>query len=242
MNVTRSTSQAEPHWTKYDASVRPQALILMLHGGKDRSQDVVDSRSLSWRRSASMQRDIARRAQEAGASVWLLRFTRRGWNGGADRIADARTALDDVRRRLGDVPVVLLGHSMGGRTALSVSDDDDVRLVLGLAPWIERGDPTPRDGQKTVLIHGDRDVITPLSASRLTVDAMLAAGEDATLIRVARGEHAMVVRAGLWTALVVDIVAATFVRELGGSPEPRSGPIGAVVARAVHGGGGVMDI
>jgi hypothetical protein len=84
VNVTRSTSRAEPHWTRYDASVRPQALILMLHGGKDRSQDAVDSRSLSWRRSASMQRDIARRAQEAGASVWLLRFTRRGWNGVAE--------------------------------------------------------------------------------------------------------------------------------------------------------------
>ena len=140
MNVTRSTSQAEPHWTRYDASVRPQALILMLHGGKDRSQDVVDSRSLSWRRSASMQRDIARRAQQAGASVWLLRFTRRGWNGGADRIADARTALDDVRRRLGDVPVVLLGHSMGGRTTVHVADDPNVRGVVALAPWLPSGE------------------------------------------------------------------------------------------------------
>ena len=77
---------------------------------------------------------------------------------------------------------------------------------------------------------------------RAAVDSMLAAGRDATLIRVARGDHAMLVRAGLWTALVVDIVAASFARELGGSPEPRSGPIGAVVARAVHGGGGVIDI
>ena len=148
VNVTRSTSQAEPHWTRYDASVRPQALILMLHGGKDRSQDVVDSRSLSWRRSASMQRDIARRAQEAGASVWLLRFTRRGWNGGADRVADARAALDDVRRRLGDVPVVLLGHSMGGRTAVHVADDPNVRGVVALAPWLPPGESVEACGAR----------------------------------------------------------------------------------------------
>ena len=161
MNVTRSTSQAEPHWTRYDASVRPQALILMLHGGKDRSQDVVDSRSLSWRRSASMQRDIARRAQEAGASVWLLRFTRRGWNGGADRIADARAALDDVRRQLGDVPVVLLGHSMGGRTAVHVADDPNVRGVVALAPWLPPGESVEALRGKTLYAaHGSRDRIT----------------------------------------------------------------------------------
>ena len=161
MNVTRSTSQAEPHWTRYDASVRPQALILMLHGGKDRSQDAVDSRSLSWRRSASMQRDIARRAQEAGASVWLLRFTRRGWNGGADRIADARAALDDVRRQLGDVPVVLLGHSMGGRTAVHVADDPNVRGVVALAPWLPPGESVEALRGKTLYAaHGSRDRIT----------------------------------------------------------------------------------
>ena len=167
MNVTRSTSQAEPHWTKYDASVRPQALILMLHGGKDRSQDVVDSRSLSWRRSASMQRDIARRAQQAGASVWLLRFTRRGWNGGADRIADVRTALDDVRRQLGDVPVVLLGHSMGGRTAVHVADDPNVRGVVALAPWLPPGESVEAlRGTSLYAAHGSRDRITSAPATQ----------------------------------------------------------------------------
>ena len=220
---------------------RAGAVALVMHGG------AVDSRELNHPWSPNVARLVpfarALRRVPGPLAVARLRFRYRGWNGlEAAPVEDARWALEPAHAAYPGAPVGLVGHSMGGRTALSVSDDDDVRLVLGLAPWIERGDPTPRDGQKTVLIHGDRDVITPLSASRLTVDAMLAAGEDATLIRVARGEHAMVVRAGLWTALVVDIVAATFVRELGGSPEPRSGPIGAVVARAVHGGGGVIDI
>ncbi|WP_324143995.1 alpha/beta hydrolase [Intrasporangium sp.] len=220
---------------------RAGAVALVMHGG------AVDSREPNhpWSRNVARLVPFARALRKVPGplAVARLRFRYRGWNGTeASPVEDARWALEQVRAAYPGVPVGLVGHSMGGRTALSVSDDDDVRLVLGLAPWIERGDPAPRDGQKTVLIHGDRDLITPLAASRRTVDSMLDAGRDATLIRVARGDHAMVVRAGLWTALVVDIVAATFAPELGGSPEPRSGPIGAVVTRAVHGGGGVIDI
>ncbi len=160
------TSESTVHWTKYDASIRPEALILMLHGGKDRGQQVVDGRSASWRRSASMQREIARGAQEAGASTWLLRFNRRGWNGGTDRIADARRALDDVRRELGDVPVVLLGHSMGGRTAVHVADDPSVRGVVALAPWLPPGESVAAlAGKSLYAAHGRRDRITSARAT-----------------------------------------------------------------------------
>ena len=156
----------DPHWTRYDAGVRPDALVVMLHGGKDRSQQVVDTRSLSWRRTASMQRDIARRFQEAGASTWLLRFTERGWNGGTDRIEDARRALDDVRRALGEIPVVLLGHSMGGRTAVHVADHPNVRGVVALAPWLPRGESVAAlAGKRLYAAHGRRDRITSARAT-----------------------------------------------------------------------------
>ncbi|MEO6509746.1 MAG: alpha/beta fold hydrolase [Nocardioides sp.] len=162
MSPDQHSDTATPvHWTRYDASIQPQALVLMLHGGKDRGEQVVDGRSLSWRRSASMQREVARRFQEAGASTWLLRFARRGWNGGVDRIADARRALDDVRRELGDVPVVLLGHSMGGRTAVHVADDPSVRGVVALAPWLPPGESvTALAGKDLYAAHGRRDRIT----------------------------------------------------------------------------------
>ena len=156
-----TVSLDQPSWTRYDAGVRPDALVLMLHGGKDRSEQAVDTRSLSWRRSASMQRDLARCFQKEGVSTWLLRFTRRGWNGGADRIADARRGLDDVRRELADVPVVLLGHSMGARTAVHVADHANVRGVVALAPWLPPGESVAAlTGKRLYAAHGRRDRIT----------------------------------------------------------------------------------
>jgi hypothetical protein len=121
-------------------------------------------------------------------------------------------------------------------------DEPDVRLVIGLAPWVEPGDPRPGAGRRTVLIHGDRDVICSLARTRAAVEAMQAEGLDASLVRIARADHAMLVRARLWTALVVEVVEATFAPELGGSGEPRSGATGAVVAQILHSGGTTIDI
>ena len=57
---------ADPTVTQYAAPSRPTGVVLMLHGGKDRGDDVVDSRSASWRRSAAMARSISTGAESAG--------------------------------------------------------------------------------------------------------------------------------------------------------------------------------
>ncbi len=135
---------AQPSLSKSDPPGSASGVVLMLHGGADRSDQVVDGRSLSWRRCLAMQRAISGPAHAADTAVWLLRYRHRGWNGGAGPVADARWALDEVRRELG-VPVVLLGHSMGGRTAIQVADDPSVVGVVGLAPWFppeRRREPT----------------------------------------------------------------------------------------------------
>jgi pimeloyl-ACP methyl ester carboxylesterase len=199
------STRTETHWTRYDAGVRPEALVLMLHGGKDRGQQLVDGRSLSWRRSASMQREVARRFQAAGASTWLLRFARRGWNGGADRIEDARRALDDVRRELGDVPVVLLGHSMGGRTAVHVADDPSVRGVVALAPWLPRGESVAAlAGKKLYAAHGRRDRITSARATAEYVPRAAQVATVAELTDMGRVGHYLLRDRERWNAFAVE--------------------------------------
>ena len=220
---------------------RAGVVVLVLHGG------AVDGRELNhpWSHNVARLVPFARALKRVPGPIAVarLRFRYRGWNGEEQSpVLDARWGIAQARARYPDSPIALVGHSMGGRTAMHVADEAGVRLVIGLAPWIEKGDPRPGDGQRTVLIHGDRDIICPLWASRATVEAMQADGHAASLVRVARSDHAMLVRATLWQALVSDVVAATFAAELGGTGEPRSGPIGAVVARIVHEAPSVIDV
>ncbi len=143
------------------------------------------------------------------------------------------------------VPVAVVGHSMGGRVALHLGEEPGVRLVVALAPWIEPGDPRPGPDCRTVVVHGDRDVICGLSRSRALVEQLRAQGRAATLVRVARSDHAMLVRARLWTRLVTGVVTAVFADELGVADAPsgrEQGEVAAAVALAAHGPGGVIDL
>lgn len=150
-----------PLLTKADAPGTPRAMILVLHGGKPRSTRAVDGHSASWRRAQWLQRGIASRAHDAGVGVWLVRYRLRGWNGGSDPINDARWALDELRTTHGDVPVALLGHSMGARVAVHVADDPSVHGVVGLAPWWSAQDPVETlRGRSLLAAHGTRDRIT----------------------------------------------------------------------------------
>jgi len=215
-------------------------VALVMHGGAVEGVEL----NRAWSHNVARLVPFARALKKVPGplAVARLRFRVRGWNGDAMPVEDARWALAQVRAAYPGVPIALVGHSMGGRVAMFVGDEPDVRLVVGLAPWIEPGDPRPGAGTRTVLLHGDRDVICSLARTRAAVEQMQAEGLDASLVRVARADHAMLVRARVWTALVTEIVQASFASELGGTGEPRSGPIGAVVARVVHSGGAVIDI
>jgi len=160
----------QPSPTRHDAGT-PRGVVLMLHGGKDSSSAPVDERSLSRKRSLAMQRAIAPDAAEVGISTWLLSYRLRGWNGGGGPVADARWALDEVRRELGDVPVCLLGHSMGARTAIHVADHPQVTGVVGLAPWWPADAPVAAlTGRRLVAAHGRRDHITSYRQTGLFVE------------------------------------------------------------------------
>lgn len=201
-NRVEDLTETGPSLTQYAAPTAPRGVVLMLHGGKDRGQEVVDGRSASWRRSNSMAESISPQVEAADAAVWLLRYRRRGWNGGHGPVEDARWALARVREAVGDVPIVLLGHSMGARTAVHVADDPQVRGVVALAPWFPADEPVAAlAGRTLVAAHGRRDHITSPKATRSFVGRARDIGADASYVDMGRVGHYMLRRVSAWNEL-----------------------------------------
>lgn len=194
-----------PLLTRYDAPGRPRAAIVMLHGGTARSPAPVDGRSASWRRSLVMQRSIARRAHRAGVGVWLLRYRERGWNGGRDRVGEARWALDRVRAELGELPVSLLGHSMGARVAVHVADHPLVTGVVGLAGWFPPGEPVAALAGKHLLVaHGRGDRITGFAAAAAYVERARELAASAELKDMGPLGHYLLRGASQWNDVAIE--------------------------------------
>ncbi|MFC7723526.1 alpha/beta hydrolase [Nocardioides sp. GCM10028917] len=203
----------DPHLTAYDAPAGARAMVLLLHGGKPHSRQPIDGRSASWRRALWLQRSIAARSHEAGVGVWLLRYRHRGWTGGANPTDDARWALDRLREAHGDLPVVLLGHSMGARVAVHVADDPSVVGVVGLAPWWSADDPVATlAGRALRAAHGRRDRITSFRETSRYVDRARTVAASVELHDLGGLGHYMLVGSREWhdvaLSSVLEVIAA----------------------------------
>ncbi len=188
-----------PSLTRLDLPGTPRALVLLLHGGTEHSTQSVDGRSASWRRMAAVQRSITPRIHEAGTSTWLLRYRERGWNGGRGAVDDVRWALTQVRRELGELPVVLLGHSMGGRAAVHAAGHSQVVGVVGLAPWLPAGESVVAlTGKHLRTAHGRADHITSARQTAAYVDRASRVATSAESIDMGRVGHYMFRRVAAW--------------------------------------------
>lgn len=186
----------------------PHGLVVMLHGGAERGERPVDHRSLALRRTRWMFDTISDDLVASGVAVGLLRFTVKGWNAsrGAEPspVRDARLALADLHEEHPHLPIVLLGHSMGARTAAWAADSPGVVGVVGLAPWFPVDDPVDAlAGKQLVAAHGRRDRITSHRASRRYVERAAAVAEDARFIDMGGLGHYMLTGVDRWNQVAV---------------------------------------
>lgn len=217
---------------------RVRAAVLALHGGQEESR----APSRRWHPAALRIRPVLRSAASAVPSGHVLlgevRYRYRGWNEG-DPAQDALAALDELTAAHGEVPVVLIGHSMGGRAALAASRHPRVTGVLALAPWVVEDEPVDQlRGRSLVVVHGDRDRVTSPAASVAYVRRARARGASAGAVLVRGGDHAMLRRAGLWHRSVAEITADLLSDGEGGElvapgRTPEDGPRTGLAARSL---------
>lgn len=219
MNLAAETTRLEPVLEVRPAVGEVTAVVLILHGGRANSFEPTKPSQLTAVRMRPFMKAISRASAKRGVAVWLLRYRVRGWNGD-DRspVADAQWAMAEIRRRHGEVPVVLVGHSMGGRTAFAIGGDPAVAGICALAPWCEKADPVEQLAGKTVLIaHGSADRVTIPKYSRRYADRAAAAGARVGYLLLKGEMHAMVFRWRTWHRIASGFALAM----LGFEPMPR---------------------
>jgi pimeloyl-ACP methyl ester carboxylesterase len=199
----------EPRLEVRPAEGATTAVALFCHGGTVASVEPPRERALSLVRMRAVEQFVSATGAGRGLTTSLLRYRVAGWNGmSADAHADVRWGLERIRAEHGDVPIVLVGHSMGGRAVLRAGGDPQVGTVCALAPWTPPGEPVDHlRGRTVAILHGRGDRWVPAALSAEFALRAQEAGAHVARFTVAGG-HSMVRRAHLWHTFVRDVVLA----------------------------------
>jgi predicted alpha/beta-hydrolase family hydrolase len=114
-----------------------------------------------------------------------------------------RDAIDDVRNRIGDLPLFIGGKSMGGRIASHVASQGGAGILNGLVflgyplhppgrPDQRRDAHLPAIKEPLLFVQGTRDTFGTSSE----IQALLPRLEQATLHEIAGGDHSFKVPGG----------------------------------------------
>ncbi|HEY0168003.1 MAG TPA: alpha/beta hydrolase [Jatrophihabitans sp.] len=195
---------------------RSEAVVLVLHGGRELSTDPVRAHQVAVLRMVPFARRIARRG--AGrVAVARLRYASRGWNaatGSPAPVNDAEWALRQLTERFAGLPISVVGHSMGGRTALRIGGHPQVRGVVALAPWLPAHEPVSQlAGRRVLLMHGSADRMTSPAGTEVYAGRIEAAGAAVSLVTVYGEGHAMLRRAQVWHELSAQFALSTVLED-----------------------------
>lgn len=199
-----------------------RGVALVLHGGKSHSREPVEARHLSPARMVPFAKDLHRAGRRHGLAVWILRNSVRGWNG-ADMspLQDARWALQLIREQHPDAPVFLVGHSMGGLTALSAAGHPQVAAVVALAPWLGPATSTASvAGKKVLIIHGTTDRWTSPAASLAFAQRAAERAAGLQYVALKGAGHFMLRKVRLWQSLTTGFVMKAFAESTGAPAVP----------------------
>ncbi|WP_259782072.1 alpha/beta hydrolase [Aestuariispira ectoiniformans] len=133
-----------------ETGLPPKAVILALHGFNDYSKSYSDPAAY-W----------------ATRGIWTYAYDQRGfgeteqhglWPGGDTLRADLREAAHLLRRKHPDVPLILLGESMGGAViataeAFGARPESDRIILSAPAVWGRQQLPWLQEGAAWVIVH-----------------------------------------------------------------------------------------
>ncbi|MFF7157221.1 alpha/beta fold hydrolase [Streptomyces sp. NPDC008139] len=190
------------------SAAAPEAAVLVLHGGRERGMGRPSRLNAPVLRMRPFVRALARATEGRRVVLAEARYRHRGWNGErADAARDAADALAELSRRTGGAPVVMVGHSMGGRAALRVAGTDGVVGTVALAPWCLPGEPVEQlSAARLVFLHAEADRITSPVESLRVAERARAEGAEVCRFVLPGGDHAMLRRAAVWHALTTRAV------------------------------------
>ena len=201
----------------------PEGVVIVLHGGASRGeQAMVSPTQLSVLRMVPVAHRIAR-AGRSRLAVHRLLNSHRGWDTRATPVVDVAWALDRVADQHGDVPVALVGHSLGGRAALLGGAAPQVRSVVALNPWVLPGDRVDLAGRRVLVVHGSEDRIA-LPSRSAEMARRLARSTSVGYVTVPGARHAMLRHGRTFEAYAADFVTATLLGE-----PPRTPAVAAVL-------------